>query len=43
MTDVEAPIEQQAAPAAPETGSSPEAAAPAPVETPQQSEQNSTK
>ncbi len=43
MTDVEAPIEQQAAPAPPETGSSPEAAAPAPVETPQQPEQNSTK
>ena len=41
MQDVEAPIEQQATPAAPATTSSPETAPPAPAETPQQTDQNS--
>ena len=43
MQDVETPIEQQAAPAAPVTSSTPEATTPAPAETSQQPEQNSTK
>jgi len=43
MTEVEAPVEQQAAPATPQTGSTPEAATPAPAEAQQQPDQNSTK
>ncbi len=43
MTDVETPIEQQAAPATPDAGSTPEAATPAPAETQQQPDQNSAK
>jgi preprotein translocase subunit SecG len=43
MTEVETPIEEQAAPVTPETGSTPAPAAPAAAETPQQPEQNSTK
>jgi preprotein translocase subunit SecG len=45
MKNVETPIEQQAAPAAPEAGSTaaPAAPAPAPAETPQTPEPNTTK